>query len=142
MALKDSQQSALDNLATLLTEATTGLKRVHKDQTDALSELPALVLFDAGLIEERQGQWREMIWTLTLRAFVQIGKLETAMAKVRDVRADLVDQLGTDITLGGAVSNTFWQTPMTLVPLEYNGIDYAGCEGNYALVIREARAFA
>lgn len=141
-ALKTLQQTALDNLAALLTEATTGLRRVHVDPVDALNELPALEVHDQGILEQRAGQWRELLWDIELIGYVQLGKLELALDKVRDVRADVIDQLGTDITLGGAISNSLWQEPMRVVGLEKGTVQYVGFRGLYRLVIRENRSFA
>lgn len=142
MTLKATQQTALDNLVALLTEATTGLKRVHTDPPDALSELPALIIFDRGVTEVRHGQWRELRWDLGLTAFVQLGKLSDALQKVRDLRGDLIDRLGTDITLDGAVERTTWATAVQVTAAEWNRREYAACEGVYTLWIRESYAFA
>lgn len=142
MALKDTQQTALDNLAALLTEATTGLRKVHTDPPGGIGALPCLVILDEGLTENRHGQWRELLWDLRLQVYVQVGKLEQAVKKTRDIRADLIDRLGTDITLGGVVRNTLWIEEPKLLGLAWGEIEYAGVDGVYRLVLREDRSFA
>lgn len=142
MTLKATQDTALANLQTLLTLASTGLRHRYTDMPDSINDLPALVMVDRGMMENRHGQWREIEWDIEFQLFVQIGTLARALETCRDIRADIIDQLGTDITLGGAVTNSYWREPMRLTGLELATVEYAGVTGIYTLVIKEARTFA
>jgi len=141
MALSDTQDTALANLATLLTKATTDLERVYIDAPGSLNETPCMVVFDAGMTEERSGGWREILWDLELAVYVSEANPES-LKKARTVRAKVLEQLGTDITLGGAISNSLWVEPFRLAALQYGTVEYDGARGMLRLVIRGAKAYA
>lgn len=153
-ALKTLESDAVDNLAALVTEAATGIKHVYKSIPDSI-DVPALLISDAvgdrdlGLHEKRLGQWREVSWDLELTGYVAISPtLSKASNLARKIAADLVDQLGTDITLGGTVHDTYWRTPVRLTALAWGGEPeqggklFVGFTGIYTLVFKEARSFA
>ncbi len=147
-ALKTTQASALAALAALLTEATTGLRYVYTDHPDSIIT-PCMVVRDVGCGERREGQWRIVEWDLELSIYTPLSPtVPKAYARARDIRADVIDQLGTDITLGGTVSNSYWLDPVRLTGLRWGGTDeeggtmYAGAIGTYRLVVKEAKAFA
>lgn len=140
MALADAQDTALANLQSLLTKATTELERVYIDAPGQINELPCLVVFDLGMTEQRAGQWREILWDLDLVVYVAESNPE-AVKRARTIRAKVIDRLATDITLSGAVSASLWQSPFRLVGLQYGSINYDGARGTYRLVIREAKAY-
>lgn len=147
-ALKATQNSALAALAALLTEATTGLRYVYTDHPDSIL-VPCMVVRDVGCIERREGQWRVVEWDLEFSIYTPLSpNTPKAYARARDIRADVIDRLGTDITLGGMVSNSYWLDAVRLTALRWGGTDedggiaYAGAIGTYRLVIKEGRAFA
>lgn len=142
MGLKTDQQAALDRLAALVTVGTTGIQRVYTDPPTKIEELPALVVFDDGMQPVRAGQWQEIEWRWKLQVFVQIGTLELALKKVRDIRGDLIDRLDTDITLNGTVSRTLFVAPLRLVEIKWAGVDYAGIDGTYQLFLKSGKAYS
>ncbi len=145
MALKDSCSTALTNLAGLLTEATTGLEYVYTEPPDQINA-PCLVMRDQGLSEGRAGGWRIVEWELEFSVYVSLRPdTPTAYDTARDIRADLVDRLGDDITLGGAIHNSYWKQPPRVTALRWGGEEgtlHAGVIGVLTLVIKEARSFA
>ncbi|MGH9485744.1 MAG: hypothetical protein ACRD1F_11875, partial [Terriglobales bacterium] len=119
------------------------LSTVLIDPTDAINDLPALCLFDDGMTEERLGQWRVVPWDLKIQIFVsRAGELADAHAVCRDFRADLIDVLGSDITLGGNCKNTLWQSPPKIAGISFQGTDYVGVDGVYRIRFEEGRNFS
>lgn len=143
MGLAATQQLALDRLQALLLREIAYLRDVHVDPPGAITGTPCLVVFDEGFIPERSAQWQTIEWRLRFQAFVAAGKLTTAIKQCRELRGDLIDALDFDITLGGSVSRTTWDSEgLRLAGLEYPpGTEYAGIDGRYTLWIRESKAF-
>ena len=143
MALKDTQQEALEYLRSWISPATTGILHVDIDAADAINELPILVIFDEGMLDRRvpgSGR-RELEWDLQLQVFVQLSDLATAMRKCRDIRGDLIDRLGKSLTLGHVVSRTVWKEGLKAVDLEYGGVKYAGLTGVLTLILNDAFSY-
>lgn len=142
-ALKTTQQTALDNLAALLTEATTGLRKVYIDLPDAIVTPCLIVADNQECIERRLAQWREIEWDLEFRVYVQQSQgLARAYDKARDIRGDLMDRLGTDVTLSTAISRSFWKQGPRITGLQWGTVDHVGILGIYTLIIREGYSFA
>lgn len=151
-ALKTLQSDAISALAALVTQATTGIKSVLTEVPDALPPLPCLIISespDGGVNEQRDGQFGVIRWDLDLRVYLALSpSLAKAQEKMRDIRADLIDRLDGDITLGGKVHNTIWRGSMRITTFQFgadakgNPILYAGIYGGYTLIFKVARSYA
>lgn len=144
MSLAATQQRALDRLRELLAAEIPYLRDIHTEPPGAITALPCLVLFDDGFIPTRMPQWQEVEWRLRFQAFVSVGRIENAVKQARDLRGDLIDALDGDITLGGAVSRSTWDSEgLRLAGLEYPaGQEYAGIDGRYVLWLKAAKTYA
>jgi hypothetical protein len=141
--LKTIQKNAIDNLTALMTFEATEIVRVYFEPQGAINELPALLIFDEGMTELRPGNARrEIEWHLRLQVLAQEGDSVEAYELARDIRANLVDKLGEDITLGGVVQRTTWRDPIQLLNLRWGDADHAGVDGVYTIWLNDSRTFS
>ena len=142
MSLADTQLLALERLQALLQSAEVGIRLVEIEEPDSINVFPTLVIFDDGLQESRPGGGKRIIeWDLHLQVWCTQADKRRGYREALRIRANMVDRLGDDITLGGAVSNTSWRGPLSVVEI---GEDpkYSGVDGVLTLVIWDARTFS
>jgi len=149
MALKDRQKAALAALQErLLSAPGLQLRAVYLGMPGNIT--PDCVVItespDGGLVETRREQWREIEWDLHVSIYVGEARLEEAQQRARDLRADVLDALGGDITLGGTVAYSYWRGPFRVTALRFGGDDqattYVGATGILTLVIKEGFGYA
>jgi hypothetical protein len=136
--LDDVQEAALQRLVALVTEATTEIVRVHMEVEDNINEMPALVLQDEGMWDERIGGGEsDVSWDIRMKVFLQRSDLGEAHAKARRIRAKLISRLATDITLAGNADRTMWEEPIAIDRSdEYAGTPYLVINGLYRVYLK------
>ncbi len=149
MSLKDSQKNALANLSTLLkAEPSLGIREVHTDVPGNISPTCCVVREspDGGMEEQRGPQWRIVRWDLDLDFYIAESRLVQGQQAARDLRADVLDRLATDITLGGKVSNSqprgLWRIADLAWGKDEGSPVYVAIRGGLTLWIKEAVSYA